>query len=236
MSKGKKENNNISKKKSNISEISEQKNKNLSLFIKDIDNSINALDMTEKILSSYKTKLYDLKTLVSEKERKFQDYENAKINVNSIQKQLNILYEIMTIKLGTIQSTKEHKYYGEIFPKAKNLALNYKFLFDNKIDDIKKNMFEMNSIKSDFNKKNEIIQEIRNIDINEIDKGIIYLVKNEIKKEANNIIKKIRNDIIIDNLSDDEFNNNDINVFIEEIKKKFNDIAQEITEEKEIFE
>ena len=230
--------NNFFEKNLNISKNIEQtkKNPSLSLFIKEIDNSINTFDDTQKIISSYKAKLNQLKLNIKDKESKIKDYENAKINVNSIQKQLNILYEIMTIKLGTIQSTKEHKYYGEIFPKAKNLALNYKFLFDNKIDDIKKNMFEMNSIKSDFNKKNEIIPEIRNIDINEIDKGIIYLVKNEIKKEANNIIKKMRNDIIIDNLSDDEFNNNDINVFIEEIKKKFNDIAQEITEEKEIFE
>ena len=211
----------------------------LSLFIKEIDKSINSLDDTEKIISSYKTKLNQLKSHIKEKEKQFKDYENAKINVNSTHKQLNILYDIMTIKLGTIQSTKEHKYYGDIFPKAKNLALNYKFLFDQKVNDIKKKLSEMNSIRSDFlNKNNEIIKEIKNININETtDDGVNYLSKNEMKKDVNNLIKKIKNDnILIDNISDDELDNNDNNSLIEEIKKKFNDIAQEITEEKEIFE
>ena len=211
----------------------------LSLFIKEIDKSINSLDDTEKIISSYKTKLNQLKSRIKEKEKQLKDYENAKINVNSTHKQLNILYDIMTIKLGTIQSTKEHKYYGDIFPKAKNLALNYKFLFDQKVNDIKKKLSEMNSIRSDFlNKNNEIIKEIKNININETtDDGVNYLSKNEMKKDVNNLIKKIKNDnILIDNISDDELDNNDNNSLIEEIKKKFNDIAQEITEEKEIFE
>ena len=211
----------------------------LSLFIKEIDKSINSLDDTEKIISSYKTKLNQLKSRIKEKEKQLKDYENAKINVNSTHKQLNILYDIMTIKLGTIQSTKEHKYYGDIFPKAKNLALNYKFLFDQKVNDIKKKLSEMNSIRSDFlNKNNEIIKEIKNININETtDDGVNYLSKNEMKKDVNNLIKKIKNDnILIDNISDDELDNNDNNSLIEEIKKKFNDIAQEITEEKEILE
>lgn len=232
LSKGKKENNNISKKKSNISEISEQKNKNLSLFIKDIDNSINALDMTEKIISSYKTKLYDLKTRVTEKERKFQDYENAKTNVNSIKNELNVLYKIMAIKLGIIQSTKKHKYYGDIFSKSKNLSINYKFLFDKKIDIIKNSFSKMNSIKSEIlNQNSQISNGIKSI--NEKDIGSYYLAKNEIKKDVNNLIKKIKNDDkIIDSLTEDDDNN----ILIEEIRNKFNEIAQEITEEKEDFE
>ena len=210
----------------------------LSGFIKEIDKSINSLDDTQKIISSYKTKLNQLKLRIKEKEKQCKDYENAKINVNSTHKQLNILYDIMTIKLGTIQSTKEHKYYGEIFPKAKNLALNYKFLFDQKINDINKNLSDMHIIRSDFlNKNNEIIKELKNISIKETtDNEVNYLDKNEMKKDVNNIIQKIKNDnILIDNISDDELDNNDNNALIEEIKKKFNDIAQEITEEKEIF-
>lgn len=224
----------FSKKLENENEKKIKKNPSFSLFIKEVDKLITPFDDAQTIISFYKNKLNQLKLFIKEKENKIKDYEKAKINVISIQKELNILYEIMTIKLGTIQSTKEHKYYGEIFLKAKNLALNYKFLFDKKIDDIKKNMFELNSIKSDINNKNkEILKEIKNINNNEINNKINYISENEIKKDVTIFIKKMKNDnIFFDNISD-EFDNN--NAIIEEITKKFNDIAQEITEEKEIL-
>ena len=224
-------NRNIFEKNFNFAENFEQNNKNISSFLKKIDNSINTLDMTEKIISSYKTKLNELKSRVSEKEKRLKDYENIKQNMNSTKNELNVLYKIMAIKLGIIQSTKKHKYYGDIFSKSKNLSINYKFLFDKKIDIIKKNFSKINSIKSEIlNQNSQISDGIKSI--NDKETGVNYLAKNELKKDVNNLIKKIKTDNkIMDNLNDD-----DNNTLIEEIKNKFNEIAQEITEEKEDFE
>ena len=92
--------------------------------IEDIDKSINTFNDTGKIIDSYKTKLKQIKSKIEEKERKNKDYERAKSNVISTIKELNTLYEIMSIKLGIIQSTKKNKYYGTTFEKNKKAALN----------------------------------------------------------------------------------------------------------------
>ena len=138
---------------------------------------------------------------------------------------------MMGIKLGIIQSTKKHKYYGEFFPKSKNLSLNYKLLFDKRIDNIKKKLSQVYSIKNDILNKNEVISNLIK-KIYEVDNGISYIAKNDIKKEINNLMKKMR----YDNFNGDDFDSIDNNSLIEEIKKKFNEIAQEITEEKEDFD
>ena len=216
----------------NVSKSDENK-KTFSLpsFIQEIDKSITGLDKSEKIISSYKSKLNDLKACVQEKDKKMKDYEKEKEIVNTTKKQLNTLYEMMGIKLGIIQSTKKHKYYGEFFPKSKNISLNYKLLFDKKIDSIKKKMSQVYSIKNDIlNKNEEISNSVKKI--YEVDNGISYIAKNEIKKEINNLMKKMK----YDNFNSDDFDSIDNNGLIEEIKKKFNEIAQEITEEKEDFD
>ena len=137
---------------------------------------------------------------------------------------------MMGIKLGIIQSTKKHKYYGEFFPKSKNLSLSYKLLFDKKIDNIKKKMSQIHSIKDDIlNKNEEISVSVKKID--DVGNGISYTAKNEIKKEISNLMKKMKYDF-----NGDDFDSIDNNGLIEEIKKKFNEIAQEITEEKEDFD
>lgn len=207
----------------------------LSSYIQEIDKSINSLNLTEKIISSYKAKLKDLKPLLQGKEEKIKDYEKEKSNLNSKQNQLNVLYDIMVLKLGTIQSTKKHKYYGEFFPKAKNMSLNYKIIFDQKINDIKKNISHIHSIKADIINKNKAITD-RVKKINDVDNEISYLAKNEIKKDFSNFLKKLRIDNKGIDILCDDFDNNDNNTVIEELKKKFNDIAQEITEEKEDFD
>lgn len=220
-------------KKINTSKNDENKKNNMSLpsFIQEIDKLITGLDKNEKIISSYKSKLNDLKTCVQEKDKKINDYEKEKENANMTKNQLNILYEIMGIKLGIIQSTKKHKYYGDFFPKTKNLSLNYKLLFDKKIENIKKKISQISSIKADILEKNEAISDsIKKI--YELDNGISYLAKNEIKKEISNLMKKMK----YDNLNGDDFDSNDNNDLIEEIQKKFNEITQEITEEKEDFD
>ena len=213
------------------SKFDENKNNfSLSSFIQEIDRSITSLDKSEKIISSYKSKLNDLKIFIQEKDKKIKDFEKEKENVNMAKKQLNTLYEMMGIKLGIIQSTKKHKYYGDFFPKSKNLSLNYKLLFDKKIDNIKKKMSQIHSIKDDIlNKNEEISVSVKKID--DVGNGISYTAKNEIKKEISNLMKKMKYDF-----NGDDFDSIDNNGLIEEIKKKFNEIAQEITEEKEDFD
>ena len=217
----------------NTTKFDENKNNiSLSSFIEEINKSITGLDKSEKIISSYKSKLSDLKACIQEKDNKIKDYEKEKEYINMAKKQLNILYELMGIKLGIIQSTKKHKYYGEFFSKSKNLSLNYKLLFDKKFDNIKKKISQIYSLKADVLEKNEAISNSIN-QILEVDIGINYLAKNEIKKEINNLMKKMKSD----NFTVDDFDSIDNNGLIEEKKKKkFNEIAQEITEEKEDFE
>jgi hypothetical protein len=93
----------------------------------------------------------------------------------------------------------------------------------------------MKTIKANlFNILREINDKIQEID--ETNKGNKYLVKNEIKKDINNLMKSMKNENkIIDNLCvSNEFDNDTDD--IEEMKTKFNNIAIEINQEKEIYE
>jgi hypothetical protein len=204
--------------------------------IEDIDKSINTFNDTEKIVDSYKTKLKQIKLKIEEKERKFKDYERAKSNVISTVKELNTLYEIMSIKLGIIQSTKKNKYYGTTFEKNKKIALNYKLLFEKKTDNVKKNLNNMGLLEIEIAKKGrEISQEIKNIHEGFSDN--IYIAKNELKKDINNLMKKIGNENkIADGLNSNDMDYTSNNEQIEDIKKKFNEIENEISMEKEEFE
>ena len=204
--------------------------------IEDIDKSINTFNDTEKIVDSYKTKLKQIKLKIEEKERKFKDYERAKSNVISTVKELNTLYEIMSIKLGIIQSTKKNKYYGTTFEKNKKIALNYKLLFEKKTDNVKKNLNNMGLLEIEIAKKGrEISQEIKNIHEGYSDN--IYIAKNELKKDINNLMKKIGNENkIADGLNSNDMDYTSNNEQIEDIKKKFNEIENEISMEKEEFE
>lgn len=204
--------------------------------IEDIEKSINTINDTGKIIDSYKTKLKQIKSKIEDKERKYKDYERAKSNVISTIKELNTLYEIMSIKLGIIQSTKKNKYYGTTFEKNKKIALNYKLLFEKKTDNVKKNSNNMGLLEIEIAKKGrEISQEIKNIHEGFSDN--IYIAKNELKKDINNLMKKISNENkIVDGVNGNDMDYNSNNEQIEDIKKKFNDIENEINMEKEEYE
>lgn len=220
-------------KRTNYPQKNEENNKTPSFpfCLKEIDKSMKNLDKTEKIMSSYKVKLKELKSNVEEKEKMYKDYEKEKLNLNLIETKLNAIYEAMKIKLYNIQNTKKHKYYGAFFDKSKNLSLKYKVIFDKKMDVIKNNWSVIYSIKEKIINKNKIISdEIKKI--TEVDNGINYPAKNDIKKDIDNLMKKIRS-----NLRGDEYiNTNNNTTRIDEAIKKFNDIAQRITQEKEDFD
>lgn len=210
---------------------------NVSPFsMEEIDEFINTFNDAGKIIDSYKTKLKQIKSKIEERERKYKDYERAKSNVTSTIKELNTLYEIMSIKLGIIQSTKKNKYYGTTFEKNKKIAINYKLLFEKKTDNVKKNLNNMGLVEIEIAKKGrEISQEIKNIHEGFSDN--IYIAKNELKKDINNLVKKINNENKIgDGVSSNDTDYNSNNEQIEDIKKKFNDIENEISVEKEEYE
>ena len=94
----------------------------------------------------------------------------------------------------------------------------------------------MNTIETDiFNKHSEIMEEMK--DIHQTYNGCNYLSKNEIKKDVNNMIKKVKYEKkIIGNLYGNNLGGDNNFELIEEIANKFNDIAQEISQEKEDFE
>jgi hypothetical protein len=226
---------NNSSKELDIKKVQEEKKNNSMLLAEEIKKNLDTLIGTEKIITLYKTNLNKIKSLNEEKERKSKQYEDIKLNINSTKKELNVLNEIISIKSKIINSTKKHKYFGNIFEKSKQTALNYKNIFDKQIENIQKNFTDMKTIEANlFNILREINDKIQEID--ETNKGNKYLVKNEIKKDINNLMKSMKNENkIIDNLCvSNEFDNDTDD--IEEMKTKFNNIAIEINQEKEIYE
>ena len=158
-----------------------------------------------------------------------------KIKIKSAKKELNSINDIISIKLNIIKCTKKSRYFGNIFEKSKQTTCNYQNIFDKKIDGINKNFANMKTIEADVSKMfKEMKEKIQGI--NDTNKDYNYLVKTEIKKDVNNLFKKLKNENkIINNFFDfQEFYNN--NNDIEEIKAKFNNIIMEINQEKEVFE
>ena len=68
-----------------------KQNFSLPSFIQEMDKSITSLDKSEKIISSYKSKLNDLKACLQEKDKKIKDYEKEKENVNISKKKIKYI-------------------------------------------------------------------------------------------------------------------------------------------------
>lgn len=224
-------------KKLNFPKIVEEKDLNppLALLIQEIDSSINAFDKAEKNLSSNKTKLKNLKLRLEEKEKLYKAYEDGKLKFDLIKNKLDILYGLLQIKLGIIQSTKKHKYYGEFFQKSKNIVLNYTFLFDEEINDIKERLSNIHSIKEKIKNENAVILE----EVNKFEENsneINYFGKKDIDNNIKGFKEKIMNEIKNrDNLfvGYDSIGNTNL---IEEIKYNFKEISIEIFEEIEYYD
>ena len=238
--KDKEKNENIFDKNFKFSEISPENSKNPLLSVQEIDKSINNLNESENLIKLYKEKFLEIKLRLEEKEKKYKDYQEAKLNLDSKKKELNVLFEILSIKLGIIQSTKKNKYYGTTFEKSKKSVLNYKNLFEQKINSLQQNLDGIKTIENDImNKYEEISKLIKKIQVNnDLNKGNSYIAKNEIKKDVSNLMKKIKNENrtieeLNDNNNIEDNSHNSNNDLVDEIKKKFNDIIEEINLEKE---
>ena len=202
-----------------------------SLINQDLDKVMSICQKSEKVYSSYNSKLNELKSRIEEKEKIVKEFENEMLNIYLQERKLNTIYEAMKLKLSNIQSTKKHKYYGEFFTKSKNMSSNYKAIFDKNIDVMKKNWAVISSIKAKIKNKNkDIADEIKKV--SEIDNGISYPSKNEFKKDIiGNLIKRIKN-----NLRGEDYENTDNNTRVDDAIKKFNDVANRMVQEKEDFD
>ena len=209
----------------------EEKKATNCIYYQEMDNITNILGKNQKVIASYLTKFNQLKSCIHAKDKLSQDYENEMMNIFIREKKLNLIYEAMKLKLCNIQSTKKHIYYGEFFEKSKSISPIYKAIFDKNIDIIKKNWNAISSIRAQIDNKNkEIADEIKKL--GEIDNGISYPGKNEYKKEiVGSFLKRIKND-----LRSEEYENTDSNARVEEAIKKFNDVANRLTQEKEDFD
>lgn len=237
----KKPNNAKKEKKEKITDFFQQKEQtheekkatptNNEILYQDIDELMNTLDKNIKVVSSYKTKMNQLTSNIHAKDKLSQDYENEMVNIYIRERKLNLIYEAMKLKLCNIQSTKKHIYYGDFFEKSKKISSIYKAIFDKNIDIIKKNWNAISSIRAQIKNKNkDIADEIKKI--SEIDNGISYPGKNEYKKDLiGGLMKKIKS-----NLRSEEYEDTDSNARVNEAIKKFNDVANRMTQEKEDFD
>ena len=213
-------------KKSNHSSIICH-NKNDSFSSLEFDNFLSSLEKTTQIYSLFLEKFNEIKSLLQEKEKALEKYNNSKDNLEMHKKEISPLMEIMTLKLGMIHSYKSSKYYDQILRGCKYMVPKYKNLFDNAVKEIK-NIY---SLEKEINAKREQIS-IKIKEINEIEdggvKGNISIM--EIKEDIKKWMKKLINE----NKNINEINNDNINDIsnIEELENQFNNYINEINHEK----
>ena len=213
-------------KKSNHSSIICH-NKNDSFSSLEFDNFLSSLEKTTQIYSLFLEKFNEIKSLLQEKEKALEKYNNSKDNLEMHKKEISPLMEIMTLKLGMIHSYKSSKYYDQILKGCKYMVPKYKNLFDNAVKEIK-NIY---SLEKEINAKREQIS-IKIKEINEIEdggvKGNISIM--EIKEDIKKWMKKLINE----NKNINEINNDNINDIsnIEELENQFNNYINEINHEK----
>ena len=213
-------------KKSNHSSIICH-NKNDSFSSLEFDNFLSSLEKTTQIYSLFLEKFNEIKSLLQEKEKALEKYNNSKDNLEMHKKEISPLMEIMTLKLGMIHSYKSSKYYDQILKGCKYMVPKYKNLFDNAVKEIK-NIY---SLEKEIKAKREQIS-IKIKEINEIEaggvKGNISIM--EIKEDIKKWMKKLINE----NKNINEINNDNINDIsnIEELENQFNNYINEINHEK----
>jgi hypothetical protein len=197
----------------------------------EFDNFLSSLKETTQIYSLFFNKFNEIKSLLKQKEKTIEKYNNSKDNIEMHKKEISALMEVMTLKLGIIHSIKSSKYYDQILKGCKNMAPKYKNLFDNAVKEIK-NIYSLE--KEIRTKKEQISTKIK--EINEIEDGIvkgnitIVGIKDDIKNWKKKLINENKNINEINNDYISDINN------IEELENQFNNFINEINYEKGVEE
>ena len=166
---------------------------------------------------------------MEQKEQKIEQYNKDINTAKQMKKNIEVLFQIMDIKLGILRSSKNTKYYGEAFEKIKMDFKSYKLFTKDNIKKMKNKLEEMQNYQSELNiKKKEIINELNNLKI--IDDNVNYFGKNDIKKNYCNLCKKIEEHNKIKKCEQRSNDNN--NRIMNNINNKFEEICAKFDSEK----
>ena len=215
------------------------KNKSGTKFVSDskekIENLINSITETKKVLDSYIKNLESIKEKIAKREDKLRKYEENKANVRNLKDELNNLYEILDLKLDLLKTTKEKKFFGDTFEKNKINATAYKNISFTKIEALKKSLEKMEYLENEIIEMNKDINNgIESVKKAKNEKK--FLGQKEVKKECENLSKEIKKEKEnIENCNSYEFGNKYNGCFsiVKEVTEKFNNLYEEIMGEKE---
>jgi hypothetical protein len=203
----------------------------------EIHNHISIVEENEKFLGSYKRSLQKVESKIEEKEKAMKKLDENKDNVKGLKNDLKAMHKILELKLKIVKNTTKNKYFGDTFEKNRINALAYKKISDSKIEDLKKGLKEIEALEKDIISKNkEIVNEFEKMKIT--DTGNKCFCKKEVNNDYNELLKKIKEDNkIIENCDDDDdfSNENKNNDIVNVIVEKLNDFSTKIEEEKEEF-
>ena len=218
----------VFKKEFYFNEIND-KSQNFFESKKELQNSINIADESNRILEGYKNNLNSVLNKMEQKEKKIDQYDKDINSVQQMKKNIETLFQIMDIKLGILRCSKKAKYYGETFEKIKFDFKSYKLFTKDNIKKMKNKLEEIQKYQNELNVKNkEIINELKNFKI--IDNNVNYFGKNDIKKNYCNLCKKFEEDNKIKNCEQPSNDNN--NKIMNKINNKFEEICAKFDNEK----
>ena len=118
---------------------------------KELQNSINIANKSNRIIEGYKNNLKSVINKVEQKEQKIEQYDKDINTVKQMKKNIEVLFQIMDIKLGILRSSKNTKYYGEAFEKIKMDFKSYKLFTKDNIKKMKNKLEEMQNYQSELN-------------------------------------------------------------------------------------
>ena len=192
----------------------------------DFSNISNNINKSVKMFSSIKKKIDNVNGMINNREIKKKELDVDKIKIVKIKEELNIMYQIFEIKYDIVKNIKKEKDQVE---KNKASIQIYKELIDSKIKNLKKSLSDIQKLDKEiiYNNK-DIPREMKNIKIAE--NGTYFYGKNEIKKDYNNLCKKIKDDKTKE-CDGNGFSNKNNYRIVDEIIEKFSKLEMKINEE-----
>ena len=192
----------------------------------DFSNISNSINKSMKMFSSIKKKIDNVNGMINNREIKKKELDEDKSKIVKIKEELNIMYQIFEIKYDIVKNIKKEKDQVE---KNKASILLYKELIDSKIKNLKKCLSDVQKLDKEiiYNNK-DIPKEMKNIKI--VENGTYFYGKNDIKKDYNNLCKKIKDDKMKECESSGFSNKNNYRI-VDEIIEKFSKLEMKINDE-----